>query len=140
MEVSVNLKHLPNYYLSDDDYEQGFDENLLITKELGECFLCPICYGVPRRPIILKKCGHGFCEVCITNFVIQSANNSTMDRFSSAKCPVCSTPFMKFETVPYDKFSIPCKKAFILIQLKCPYGCSFVGSPHDMDDHQSYEC
>ena len=43
MEVSASLKHLPNYYLSDDDYEQGFYENLLITKELGECFLCPIC-------------------------------------------------------------------------------------------------
>ncbi|KAF0138603.1 MAG: hypothetical protein FD122_3755, partial [Stygiobacter sp.] len=65
MEVPEIMKHLPNYYLGDDDYEQGFDEQLLITKELGECYLCPICYGVPRRPIVLKKCGHGFCEGCI---------------------------------------------------------------------------
>ena len=140
MEVPENMKHLPNYYLGDDDYEQGFDEQLLITKELGECFLCPICYGVPRRPIVLKKCGDGFCEGCITTYLSQTLNISNMDRFSSAKCPVCTTAFMNYEPVPYEKFSIPSKKAFNLIRLKCPYGCSYIGSPHDMDDHQSYEC
>ena len=140
MEVPASIKHLPNINLANDEYEQGFTENLLITKELGECFLCQVCFGIPRRPIVLKKCGHGFCEVCMTKHVIQSANHSNIDRFSTAKCPVCSTAFMKFEPVPYEKFSIPSKKAFNLIQLKCPYGCPFVGSPHDMDDHQSYEC
>ena len=42
MEDSASLKHLPNYYLSDDDYEQSFDENLLITKELGSVFFAGI--------------------------------------------------------------------------------------------------
>ncbi len=122
MEVSASIKHFPNIKLAGDEYEQGFDENLLITKELGECFLCPVCFGVPRRPVVLKKCGHGFCEVCLTKHVIHSANLPNMDRFSTAKCPVCSTAFMKFEPVPYEKFSIPSKRAFNLIKLKCLCG------------------
>ena len=39
-----------------------------------------------------------------------------------------------------EKFCIPSKKAFNLIQLKCPNGCSYIGSQLDMDEHQSYEC
>ena len=35
MEVSASIKHFPNIKLAGDEYEQGFDENLLITKEVG---------------------------------------------------------------------------------------------------------
>ena len=81
MEVPASIKHLPNINLGNEEYEQGFGENLIITKELGECFLCQVCFGVPRRPVVLKKCGHGFCVVCMRKHVLHSANLPNIDRF-----------------------------------------------------------
>ena len=62
MDVTTSIKFLPNVYAGDDDYEEGFDDNLLINKDLGECFMCPLCFGIPRNPVVIKKCGHCFCE------------------------------------------------------------------------------
>jgi len=140
MDNTTNIKFLPNVYAGDDEYEEGFDDNLVINKELGECFACPLCFGIPRNPVVIKKCGHGFCEVCIAKHVIECANHSSKDRGFTTKCPVCSALFTKFDPIGYDDFNIPSKKAFNLIQLKCPYACSYIGSPHEMDDHQTYEC
>ena len=140
MDVAASIKFLPNVYAGDDAYEEGFDENLVINKDVGECFLCPLCFGIPRNPVIIKKCGHGFCEVCITNHVTQSANQPIKERVATIKCPVCSGLFTKFDPIGFDDFNIPSKKAFNLIRLKCPFGCSYIGSPHEMDDHQTFEC
>ena len=140
MDVASHIKFLPNIYAGDDEYEEGFDESLIITKEIAECFICPLCFGIPRNPIVLRKCGHGFCEVCIASHVIQSATQSSKERVATTKCPVCSGLFTKFDPIGYDDFNIPSKKAFNIIRIKCPYGCSYIGSPHEMDDHQTYEC
>ena len=140
MYLASSIKYLPNVYAGDDDYEEGFDESLIITKDLAECFLCPLCFGIPRNPVVLRKCGHGFCEVCIAAQVGQSQNQGNREKVAATKCPVCSALFTKFDAVGYDDFNIPSKKAFNLIRLKCPYGCPYLGSPHEMDDHQTYEC
>lgn len=140
MEVPSSIKYLPNIYAGDDDYEEGFDESLVINKDVGECFLCPICYGIPRNPVVLKKCGHGFCEVCIATQVNQSTSLSHKEKSLNTKCPVCSSLFTKFDPIGYEDFNIPSKKAFNLIRIKCPNGCEHIASPHEMDDHQTYEC
>ena len=140
MEVPASIKFLPNIYAGDDDYEEGFDESLVINKDVGECFLCPLCFGIPRNPVVLKKCGHGFCEVCIATQVITTANQSTKEKAFNTKCHVCSSLFTKFDPIGYEDFNIPSRKAFNLIKIKCPYGCLYIGSPHEMDDHQTYEC
>ena len=62
MEVPASIKHLPNIKLNEDEYEQGFDENLLITKELGPCFLCQVVSGFLEDPLSLRNVGMAFAK------------------------------------------------------------------------------
>ena len=54
---------VPNNKLNDYDYEQGFEEELLVNPEYADCFSCPICHGIPRNPVIIKPCDHFLLRV-----------------------------------------------------------------------------
>ena len=59
MEVPSSIKFLPNIYAGDEDYEEGFDDTLVINKDVGDCFLCPLCFGIQRNPVVLKNVDMG---------------------------------------------------------------------------------
>ncbi len=61
MDPLIALRNMPNVSVGDLDYEQGFDEALLINPDFADAFSCPICIGIPRHPIYLAKCQHFFC-------------------------------------------------------------------------------
>ena len=131
---------MPNVSVGDLDYEQGFDETLLQNPEFADAFSCPICIGIPRNPIYLKKCQHFFCECCILNHYNTSAKISPNSILKSAECPCCIGWFLRSDVIPFEEFNYAMKKVYHLLRLKCPNGCVFIGDPQEMDDHQSYVC
>ena len=49
MDSHILPADLPNTKLNDYNYEQGFDEQLLINSEFADCFSCPICQWNPEK-------------------------------------------------------------------------------------------
>ena len=43
----------------------GIDTDLIVGNYGREDFICGICHDLLEDPIILKKCEHSFCRVCI---------------------------------------------------------------------------
>jgi len=139
MDSHILPADLPNTKLNDYNYEQGFDEQLLINSEFADCFSCPICHGIPRNPIELTLCGHFFCECCIDK-QFTSLPYYHEDEYPTINCAVCKTPFHQLHALPFERFHAPMKKAYHLVRLRCPSGCPFIGDPQEMDRHQSFQC
>jgi len=139
MDSRILPADLPNSKLNDYNYEQGFDEQLLINSEFADCFSCPICHGIPRNPVIIKHCGHLFCECCL-----EKQASSDTPQFPDVpgwlKCAVCKLQFIPSTLIPFEHFHPPMKKAYHLVRLRCPSGCPFIGDPQEMDRHQSFQC
>ncbi len=129
---------LPNCKLNDYNYEQGFDEQLLVSSEYADCFSCPICHGIPRSPVILKLCGHLFCECCLKKQM--EAHIYEDDDESMLQCAVCKGRFQESHVLPFEQFYTAVKKAYHLVRLRCPNGCPFIEDPQEMDRHQSFQC
>jgi len=139
MESRILPADLPNCKLNDYNYEQGFDEQLLIISEFADCFSCPICHGIPRNPMIIKKCGHFFCECCIEK-QFEAANLQDIDGRGVIQCAVCKWHFNEMSVLPFESFYTAMKKVYHLVRLRCPNGCPFIGDPQELDRHQSFQC
>ena len=143
METRLPIPNdLPNNQIGELSYEQGYDEKLLVEASYADCFLCPICHGIPRQPVSLKTCGHFFCECCIDQ-VMQLKRKQHPDACSRSlmsECAVCKKPFSSTCPIPFEELSIALKKMYHLVKLHCPYGCNFIGDPREMDEHQSFQC
>ena len=50
MDVASNIKFLPNIYAGDDDYEERFDESLIITRKLQNALFAPSVLAFPEIP------------------------------------------------------------------------------------------
>ena len=139
MDSRILPPDLPNCKLNDYDYEQGFDESLLLNSEYADCFSCPICHGIPRNPVLIKPCNHFFCECCVEKQ--QAAVNADYhERSGWLQCAVCKTEFHPSNSIPFEKFIPALKKVYHLMRLRCPNGCNFIGDPQEMDKHQSFQC
>ena len=136
MDTRILPADLPNSKLNDYTYEQGFDEHLLVNSEFADCFSCPICHGIPRSPVIIKFCGHLFCEGC-TQKQFEAAKNEDEEEDSDViQCAVCKGHFQPFHLLAFEYFYTAVKKAYHLVRLRCPNGCPFIGDPQEMDGHQ----
>ena len=139
MDSRVLPADLPNCKLNEYDYEQGFDEELLVNSEYAECFSCPICQGIPRNPVVISLCGHFFCESCVHK-QLEAIKQDEDDEIDLSKCAVCKGHFQRSYVIPFEKFYTAMKKAYHLVRLRCPSGCPFIGDPQEMDRHQSFQC
>ena len=139
MDSRILPPDLPNNKLNDYDYEQGFEEELLVNPEYADCFSCSICHRIPRNPVIIKPCGHFFCECCVEK---QEASETAQyhDEPGWLKCAVCKLQFHPSNSVPLERFVTALKKTYHLVRLRCPYSCGFIGDPQEMDRHQSFQC
>ena len=138
MDSRILPADLPNSNLNDYNYEQGFDEQLLVNSEYADCFSCPICHGIPRNPVIIKLCGHFFCECCLKKQFLPV--NYVPDDPDMIQCAVCKGCFQQSHLIAFEDFYTPVKKAYHLVRLRCPNGCPFIGDPQEMDRHQSFQC
>ena len=100
MDSHILPADLPNTKLNDFNYEQGFDESLLVNSEFADCFSCPICHGIPRNPIELTFCGHLFCECCFEKQI--EAYKLVMDEeFAVLQCAVCKGKIQESHVIPF---------------------------------------
>ncbi len=95
MDSRILLTDLPNNELNYYCYEQGFDEQLLVNTEYADCFSFPICHGIPRNPVIIKHCGHFFCECCVEKQ--QASVNADFHELQCwLQCAVCKKIMLKY--------------------------------------------
>ena len=113
MDSRILPADLANSKLNDYNYEQGFDEQLLINSEFADCFSCPICHGIPRSPVIISLCGHFFCEGFIQK-QLEAAKFEEDDEVDLSKCAVCKGHFQRSYVLPFEKFNTAMKKAYQL--------------------------
>jgi len=139
MDSHILPADLPNTKLNDYNYEQGFDESLLVNSEFADCFSCPICHGIPRNPIELTFCGHLFCECCLEK-QIEAYKLEEDEECAVLQCAVCKVHIQEAHVIPFERFYTAMKKVYHLVCLRCPYECPFIGDPQEMDRHQSFQC
>ena len=139
MDSRILPADLPNSKLNDYNYEQGFDEQLLVNSEYADCFSCPICHGIPRTPVIIKLWGHLNWERCVQKQFEAAKFEDYVER-DVIQCAVCKGHFQEMSVLPFEYFYTAVKKAYHLVRLRCPNGCPFIGDPQEMDRHQSFQC
>ena len=137
-ELSLPLD-LPNLEMNEIGYENGFDEALAIQSVSNGCFICTICHGIPRRPVILPSCGHLFCQACIVADV-RSRNAEVFKNEVINNCPNCKGCFSQSAIKEFEAVDQWTQRVFKSLQLSCPDKCGFQGNSFEMDNHQSFEC
>ena len=137
----LNLpKDYPNADINLAGYNTGFEESQAVDRGINGSFICTICLGIPKRPIILPRCGHLFCQACIEK-VSQSKKVEIFGKvFSSNTCPNCKSSFSQNDTKEFEAQDPWAQRVFKSLQLKCLYECGFKGNSFEMDPHQSFQC
>lgn len=136
---------LPCYHAGDFEYEQGFKvENLIKGTPIPE-LLCGICHGIPRQYCAPPHCYHLFCKSCLTYYIAQYGYYQQTRRYEPCRmfrCPICQKESPESVTMWDDSphYITQIHNVINGLQLKCPYGCPFVGSSFDMDRHQLELC
>jgi len=111
---------------------------------------CMICNGIPRAPIMLKKCGHIGCSDCLLeNYRIRKLpENARMYDFKSdVGCPVCAVPYSGESMLRYENWGVIPKAMLACVQVRCPgtkstrgIECSWKGHVPLLVNHEKYEC
>jgi len=99
--------------------------------------LCLFCGGVPRRPILNRKCSHVSCESCFTLSLKLAEMQSPSSPF---KCGYCREE-MTLKDILTEEEMIPfIRRKFNETVVKCPLCNLFTGSPKEVHAHQVSEC
>lgn len=142
-----------------DDQHIGWDEELIVTKppfyeDRAAMYICGVCKGLPRAPIMLKQeknCSHVVCATCAMTLVSVAKMTATTNGESVIKhpalCPMCRARFVASEVKDYDQWFPQMKIQWQMFRIRCSgRNCSFVGSPDELKKHefdcpyQVYEC
>ena len=103
---------------------RGFDE--VFVEPLSERLTCPICHVAFREPV-LTRCGHHFCNSCLTPCLQQSAS-----------CPVCRMELKASNIFPNNAM----KREILDLTIKCclhEKGCAWTGELRNGEMHDR-EC
>ncbi|XP_062518899.1 TNF receptor-associated factor 5-like [Corticium candelabrum] len=103
---------------------RGFDE--VFVEPLSERLTCPICHVAFREPV-LTRCGHHFCNSCLTPCLQQSAS-----------CPVCRMELKASNIFPNNAM----KREILDLTIKCclhEKGCAWTGELRNGETHDR-EC
>jgi hypothetical protein len=76
--------------------------------KLADELLCPICFDVLRAPVRLERCGHTFCEACVTRHVD-----------THHACPLDRRPACASELAPDER----ARRAVGRLRVHCRFGC-----------------
>ena len=83
-ETTINVDEEIEMDIVEEKKSHISSENKVILNKnikdsnLKDVFQCVVCKRIPREPLILEKCGHYCCRVCIYDFIK-----------ISKKCPKC---------------------------------------------------
>ena len=98
----------------------------------ADFFICPVCEGIAIDPLIMEKCSHVVCRLCLEVW-------RGLDHEKPFMCPRCHTVVNSVEVEDLNPESA-CATAAALaviyesIQVKCDR-CDWLGSPRAFTDH-----
>ena len=137
----LKLPHdYPNADINLAGYDSGFEESQAVVAGTNGSFICTICLGIPRRPVILPRCGHLFCQACIEKASQSKKVEIFGKEYSSNTCPNCKSSFSQTDTKEFEAQDPWAQRVFKSLQLICLYQCGFKGNSFEMDPHQSFQC
>ena len=117
-----------------------FEESQAVVAGTNGSFICTICFGIPRRPLIIPRCGHLFCQACIERNSQSKKVEIFGNVFSSNKCPNCKSCYSQTDIKEFEAQDPWTQRDFMSLQLKCLYECGFKWNSFEMDPHQSFQC
>ena len=90
-------------------------------------YICPICLGTARDPIVACCCGHWYCCFCLMQWFNQG---------SVRMCANCRTPnFMTSNRLPLNR-----SMAYNSLRVKCGYECGNTGTIQAIEKHEVFAC
>jgi len=125
--VIVDLEH--HLAINSDDAYANANTNTCITAHK-----CTVCLDIPRRPAMLSKCGHIFCDDCINNAVHPV-------RYPVFSCPTCRTlGNCLHDLKARDEWPCMMRQVWSMMRMKCMFCSTFQGSPFDVYQHERWRC
>ena len=153
LEVAIALPEnlAATKYCGDSVYADGIvsrpsDEELSETM-----YTCSICLGVPRSPVIIRRCFHLGCETCFEEHYTRNLRvvSDISGQGVYATCPLCRGRYDKFDIVHFRDWSPLAKWAYSAVRVKCslaerkPNGsmqCEHVCPIVELERHERFEC
>ena len=97
-------------------------------------FKCSACMSFPLFPVMLQipnsKCFEVFCKSCLDSAERnrELSDDEREERRATGiepayKCPVCRTPYKKENIIPVNRWSVPLRRQWDLVTIKCPFKC-----------------
>jgi hypothetical protein len=135
---------LPDGLQSSQLVQGSIDRDLVVSHPDSRFFsesywVCSLCRGVPRFPIILEACSHCFCLPCIKTHIVIAGR--LLEHGNEATCPNCREVYDSRAIIPYDCWQQLGKCAFNSVQVRCPATeCEFVGSVAHLLKHEKTKC
>ncbi len=118
-------------------FDDGFTNNNVVGGTENLSFSCKICFGLPRNGVELRQCGHTYCESCIKGYM---RNLDPYRLKLTYPCPFCRTDFMDVELINLGKTSMHLLNQYKAIDVRCAYGCGFIGNPIGTVEHEKFIC
>ena len=112
------------YGVSMASYIQGYDEERFVTT-VNRNFLCLICFGVLKDPVLCPRNQHCFCRGCITKHLE-----------NSQRCPTCADELTE-DTLAEPQRMI--KDYLNELNIRCVYndrGCEEIVQLQHLDQHE----
>ena len=88
----------PNADINLSGYDSGFEDCQAVVAGTNGFFIITICIGIPRRPVILPRCGHLFSQACIEKVSKSKKVENFGREYSSNTCPNCKSSFSQTDT------------------------------------------
>ena len=144
---SSQVQHLPQikkkmYTKESLDYQNGnFNIGFTTNNVIGGTeiipFCCKICFGLPRSGIEIRECGHTYCRPCIE---AQMRQRTATHYELTFHCPYCRVLYVKSDIIDLGKTSKHLMNQYTGIDVRCAYGCGFVGNPINTVQHEKLKC
>ncbi len=121
----------------DENIVLSFD-NVFDSGQISETlWKCPVCFGLPRVPVSLGRCGHIGCEQCLRRLLI----SSNQHMYGVGTCPICRELFDARRMMEYNTWPMLARTLWKMLRVKCSYaGCSFIGDPISTYMHEKGTC
>jgi hypothetical protein len=139
MKISMTETSIDSSYVADKPNEKFVS---------GTMWLCPICLGVPRIPVMLNRCGHIGCKPCLHEYLMRRGkySNGTEQGFWVG-CPICRQAYRENSLISFQQWQLLAKLTFNNVQVRCPgtiishdLNCEFIGSVSELVNHEAFEC
>jgi hypothetical protein len=104
---------------------------------------CPVCFDIPRFPII-SICNHILCNECFVKNFTSKIINRGYDYFT--KCPECRTKLFIADVKTYSQLKVtnpnsPASAFYGSIRVLCDNaGCNQFISFDQLNDHEMFQC